>query len=252
MRRAVLAFQVSRGLPATGRIDAATWTALGAVEEGAGLATYTIAEADVAGPFAPLPKDMMERATLKYLGYASPQEAIGEKFHTSPKLLRELNPRAKFVAREAITVPDVAATKPAAKAASITVHKGPHVLQVNDRDGRVMAQFPVSIGGPRDPLPVGRLKVANEVKDPVFTYDPALLKDAKPEYTKVDLPPGPNNPVGNIWIGLSKPHWGIHGTPEPAVVGRSETNGCLHLTNWDAAKVATLVSPGFVVDVQER
>lgn len=252
MKRAVLAFQAAHGLRETGRIDAATWDALGAAEEGAGLATYTIAAADVAGPFAPLPADMMERARLPRLGYTSPQEALGEKFHASPKLLRDLNPRAQFVAGETITVPDVGANRPGAKASSITVRKASRVLQVNDRDGHVVAQFPVSIGGPRDPLPVGKLKVANEVNDPVFTYDPALLKDAKPTYVKVDIPPGPNNPVGNLWIGLSKPHWGIHGTPEPALVGRSETNGCLHLTNWDAARVSTLVTPGFVVDVLER
>jgi lipoprotein-anchoring transpeptidase ErfK/SrfK len=86
----------------------------------------------------------------------------------------------------------------------------------------------------------------------VFTYDPALLKDAKASYTKVDLAPGPNNPVGNIWLGLSKPHWGIHGTPNPSRVGRMETNGCLHLTNWDAARVSALVRPGTVVEVRER
>jgi len=95
-------------------------------------------------------------------------------------------------------------------------------------------------------------EIANEVKDPVFTYDPALLWNAKPAYTKVDLAPGPNNPVGNLWIGLSKPHWGIHGTPSPSRVGREETNGCLHLTNWDAAKVSMLVAPGFVMEVREK
>jgi len=252
MKRAVQAYQASQGLPETGRVDAATWSALGAGAEGEALVAYTITDADVAGPLLPLPADMMERAKLPRLGYTSPQEALGEKFHASPKLLRELNPRAKFVAGETITVPAVGDTKPAAKAASVTVRKAPHVLQVNDRGGRVIAQFPVSFGGPRDPLQPGRLKIANEVKDPVFTYDPALLKDAKPTYTKVDIPPGPNNPVGNLWIGLSKPHWGIHGTPEPALVGRSETNGCLHLTNWDAARVSTLVAPGFAVEVTER
>ena len=110
----------------------------------------------------------------------------------------------------------------------------------------------MSIGGPRDPLPIGKLKLTNEVKDPSFTYDPALLKDAKPTYTKVEMAPGPNNPVGTVWIGLSKPHWGIHGTPSPAKVGREETNGCLHLSNWDAQKLSTLVSPGLTMDVREK
>ena len=96
---------------------------------------------------------------------------------------------------------------------------------------------------------MGKLKIANEVRDPVFTYDPALIHNAKPHYAKADIAPGPNNPVGVVWMGLTKPHYGIHGTPEPSQVGRSETQGCVHLTNWDALKLSAIASAGVLVDV---
>lgn len=251
MRRAVVAFQKVHDLTGSGKINKQTWEALGAADTPT-LVSYTITAQDVAGPFERIPADMMERATLKHLGYENAAEALGEKFHLSPQLLRTLNKGKTFKAGDEITVPAVAQSKNPAKAGSLVVLKRSKVLQAIDRSGRVIAQFPVSIGGPRDPLPLGKLKIANEVDDPVFTYDPALLWDAKPGYTKVDIAGGPNNPVGSIWIGLSKPHWGIHGTPSPAQVGREETHGCLHLTNWDAARVSALVSPGFELDVREN
>ena len=251
MRKAVLAFQKASGIAETGRIDQTTWAALGA-DGFTGVTTYRIADTDLAGPFERMPVDMMQRATMRRLGYETPEEALAEKFHASPALIRELNPGKKIAVGETFTVPDVRDSKPSGKAASVTVIKSKHVMQVNDGNGHAIAQFPVSIGGPRDPLPVGKLKLTNEVKDPSFTYDPALLKDAKPTYSKVEMAPGPNNPVGTVWIGLSKPHWGVHGTPSPAKVGREETNGCLHLTNWDAMKLSTLVSPGFTMDVRDK
>ena len=138
----------------------------------------------------------------------------------------------------------------AGKARSIQIDKSERVLYVLGADEQILAAFPISIGGPRDPLPIGKMKIANEVKNPSFTFDPVLLKTAKATDSKTEIAPGPNNPVGDMWLGLSKPHWGIHGTPVPERLGREETNGCIHLTNWDAQRLSSLVKSGFVVDVR--
>ena len=252
MRRTVTAFQKAGGLAATGRIDAATWTALDG-DAAPAFTTYTLTVQDLAGPFTKTPADMMERARLKSLDYETIQEAIAERFHMSQGLLTQLNRGRRFEAGTQLVVADTGAARALApgKAKSIEIDKSERMLYVVDAQARVLAAFPVSIGGPLDPLPVGRMKITNEVKNPIFTYDPALIKSARASDSKTDIQPGPNNPVGNMWLGLSKPHWGIHGTPNPARLGREETNGCIHLTNWDAQRLASVAKPGFVVDVRE-
>jgi lipoprotein-anchoring transpeptidase ErfK/SrfK len=237
MRKAVKALQETNGIASSGRVDQSTWRALRSSDAPV-LVSYILTAKDTTGPFVRLPPDMMERPRLKYLGYQTALEGIAEKFHLSPRLLRELNPGKAIAPGVALMVPNVAAEKGPAKAATIILFKADRRLQAIDRSGRVLAQFPVSLGGPRDAIPIGKLKIANEVRDPIFTYDPALLHDAKPYYVKTEIAPGPNNPVGVVWMGLTKPHYGIHGTPEPSRVGRAETQGCVHLTNWDALKLS--------------
>jgi lipoprotein-anchoring transpeptidase ErfK/SrfK len=249
MRKAVMAFQQSRGLAPSGRVDASTWRALG---EPAGpvLASYTVTEKDAAGPFVKVPADIMLRAKLARLDYETLDEALAERFHVSPKLLRQLNHGKSMKAGDRIVVPDVLAAKAPAKAASIEVRKKARVLRALDASGRVIAQFPISLGTVRDEIPVGALRIRNEVTDPDFQYDPAKLADRNPSHEKVRIAPGPNNPVGVLWMGLSKPHYGIHGTPAPERVGHSETNGCIHMTNWDAMKLSAIVSAGLVLQVR--
>jgi lipoprotein-anchoring transpeptidase ErfK/SrfK len=248
----VTAFQAARGLKVSGEVDGPTWAALGQ-DGGPVFAVHTISEAEAAGPFAKVPVDMMERAKMKALGYESLPEALGERFHMSPALLRELNPGQSFAAGREIVVAAVGSAAQAPGAAAwIEIDKSEKVLRVRGgADDAVVAAFPISFGGPRDPLPLGRMKIVNEVKNPSFTYDPELLKDARPGSSKTEIAPGPNNPVGSFWLGLSKPHWGIHGTPRPERLGREETNGCIHMTNWDAQRLSTLAKAGFVVDVRE-
>jgi lipoprotein-anchoring transpeptidase ErfK/SrfK len=164
---------------------------------------------------------------------------------------KQLNAGRKIQAGTEIVVPNVAeAGKPPANGASIQIVKSRNVLYVLDAKKRPVAGFPISIGNEKnDPLPIGNMAIKNEVRNPGFTYDPKLLKNAPRDAQKVDVAPGPNNPVGTIWLGLTKPHWGIHGTPNPTNVGHSETNGCIHMTNWDAERLSTLAKAGFKVTV---
>lgn len=183
--------------------------------------------------------------------YESLEEALAERFHTSTAYLKQINRRNRIEAGSEIVVPNVVGAKPPANAASIEIDKSARVLYVLDAGKRPLAAFPISIGNEKgDPLPIGVMTIKNEVKNPSFTYDPVLLKNQPNVAPKMELPPGPNNPVGNMWLGLSKPHWGIHGTAVPSNVGHSETNGCIHLTNWDAERVSMMAKVGFKVEVR--
>ena len=252
MRRSLLAFQRANGLATSGRVDVATWQALRS-DAASAFALHTVTDADLRGPFVKVPSDLMQRATLPALGFESVREALGERFHMSPALLSELNPGRSFErlrAGDTLVVANPGDARPNG-ARAIEIDKSERMLFVTGGEGRILAAFPISIGGPRDPLPVGKMKITNEVENPSFTYDPVLIKTSRRGDVKTEIKPGPNNPVGNMWLGLSKPHWGIHGTPEPSRLGRAETNGCVHLTNWDAKRLSTLAKAGFAVEVRE-
>jgi lipoprotein-anchoring transpeptidase ErfK/SrfK len=234
---------------------------------------YRITAADAAGPFAEdIPSDLVEQAKLPALAYRSPLEALAERFHCTPALLQRLNPDARFTEGEEIAVPNVEALvlpapapkidakKPKAQVdaetaaalermagrpdVTVTVSKSGSDLTVTDAKGRTLLYAPVTTGSERDPLPIGEWKVNGVQLNPSFRYNPDLFWDADPTHTKAVIPPGPNNPVGLVWIDLSKEHYGLHGTPEPSTIGRAESHGCVRLTNWDAVRLAGLVKPG--------
>jgi lipoprotein-anchoring transpeptidase ErfK/SrfK len=266
--RALTAFQRAHGLATTGTIDAATWQRLiervGTLQP---LIAYSISDADVAGPFtASIPDDLMRQAGLSALGYRNPLEAIAEKFHTSPALLRRTNPGVGFDrAGVEILVPNVEPFELPRSDASTTgrgvsargrgavqndrgvmiyVTKETSALTVEDAGGAVIFHAPVTSGSARDPLPIGEWEVTGTHRMPAFNYNPDLFWDADPTHSKARIAPGPNNPVGVVWIDLSKEHYGIHGTPEPSRIGHTQSHGCVRLTNWDAARVASWAQAG--------
>lgn len=242
MSRAVDAFNTARGIAAGATVAPETWAEL---NRGAGpvVVSYTITPEDVAGPFEKIPEKMEDKAKLPAMSWESPEEALGERFHMSPKLFAKLNPGVAIQAGAPVLVLDVN-RPPLPKAASITVSEGDLSISVLERNGHVMARYPATVGSEHDPLPVGQWKVNGVGWNPVFKYNPDLFWDADPSDGKALVKPGPNNPVGVVWMDLSKPHYGIHGTPEPSTIGKTASHGCIRLTNWDAVELAHLVGPG--------
>jgi lipoprotein-anchoring transpeptidase ErfK/SrfK len=256
LQRALAAFQQSHQLPATGQMNDQTWkelaTAGGDVPP---LVEYATTDADIAGPFTPdIPAKLPDEAALDALNYRTPLEALAEHFHSSPALLQQLNPGAMFQRTgESLMVPNVASSPAPSTGSEITVAvtKSTSALTVEDPSGRILFHAPVTSGSVHDPLPIGTWKVNGVQRNPKFHYNPELFWDATPGDRKATLQPGPNNPVGIVWIDLSKPHYGIHGTPEPSNIGHVESHGCVRLTNWDADRVAQWVKPGTKVVFRE-
>jgi lipoprotein-anchoring transpeptidase ErfK/SrfK len=218
------------------------------------LTTYEITDSDAAGPFTKvIPKDLMEQAELPALDYTSVLEEIGERFHASPALLKRLNPGVAFRAGARIRVPNIdTSTEPqAAGDVTVTVSESASSLRVTDASGQILVFAPVTSGSVHDPLPLGRWMVTSVLQNPTFNYNPDLFWDANPAHTKAEIPAGPNGPVGVVWIGLNKEHYGIHGTPEPSLIGRTQSHGCVRLTNWDATRLASLVKKGTPVVFEE-
>jgi lipoprotein-anchoring transpeptidase ErfK/SrfK len=243
LEKTVAAFQRSRNLPVNGVVGPETWAALNA-DQAPALFSYMLATEDVAGPFVKAPANLEEQAKLPALGYESPLEGLGEKFHANPDLLKALNPDSRFDKEgELILAPNVIATPPG-HAASVEVSKSDSSVTAFDAGGKILSYYVATIGSEHDPLPVGDWKIKRVWPDPVFYYNPELFWNANPSDSKAQIQPGPRNPVGVVWIDLSKEHYGIHGTPAPGKVGHAESHGCIRLTNWDAAELSQMVKPG--------
>ena len=250
-RQALRMFRAAHGLHEPSDLGPRTLKALDGSAAVPTLVRYTVTEDDTRGPFVTIPKDLMIQAALPSLSYQSPLEALAEKFHVKPALLSRLNPGKDLSsAGVEIQVPNVRQDPPA-KAAKIVVSKSRSTLEAFNAAGRVVAEYPVTSGSQHDPLPIGNWKVTVVSPHPVFHYNPDLFWNASEADEKAKIQPGPNNPVGVVWIGISKEHYGIHGTPEPSLIGHAESHGCVRLTNWDAAELAKIVTVGTPVVFKE-
>jgi lipoprotein-anchoring transpeptidase ErfK/SrfK len=218
--------------------------------------TYTITREDAAVPLVSrIPQDMMAKARLRRLAFTSRLEMLAERFHASPALLRRLNPRLRLGPGDQIVVPNVKVVTEVESTPRpgivVRVSKSASALTVVDAAGTVIMHAPVTSGSERDPLPIGMWTVTAVARNPPFNYNPDLFWDADPSHAKAKIPPGPNNPVGVVWIDIDKPHYGIHGTPEPSTIGTTESHGCVRLTNWDALRLAAVVGKGTKVEFTE-
>ena len=251
MENSVKAYQAAHKImPADGTLSPDTWKALDA-DTAPAIVPYTISATDIAGPFYKIPAGMMQQAKLPALGFTSVEEELGERFHSSPKLLARLN-QGKDLRKpgEQIMVPNVSRNPLPGPVASVLVVKTCNCVELVDSQNQVIAHYPATMGSLHDPLPIGDWKLEKPMWNPVFHYNPKLFWDANSKDKKAEIKPGPNNPVGVVWIGLSKEHYGIHGTPDPGTIGKAQSHGCIRLTNWDATEVASQVKPGMTASLR--
>jgi len=252
---ALRAFQKARGLKITGEPNAATLAALGDLD--AAFTSYTVTAEDHA-QLTQNPTTWLGRSQATRLDYQTILEAVAERGHASRQAIRDLNPQVAVwpdpPAGTTLTIPDVGPTAALPHAARLRISILNKLIRVFDGAGGQLAQFPCSIA--RDPAKREpcEISVAVVAPNPNYTFDPALFSE-EPESrtikTKLIIPPGPRNPVGTAWVGLSKTGYGIHGTPKPEDIGKTESHGCFRLANWNAQKLLRMVDVGTPVSVEE-
>jgi lipoprotein-anchoring transpeptidase ErfK/SrfK len=246
VRKAVRALELMRGLPEDGVVDEQVVLALDSA--GPVVGEYEITAEDVAAIVPPIPSDYAEMAQREFLGYASVPELLAERFHLDEDLLRALNPNAQFVAGERVAVTAYGPDVTGRKVARIEADKTARQLRAYDAEGRLVLAYPATIGSEDNPSPSGTHLVAAIAPMPNYTYNPEVNFQQGENAETLIIPPGPNGPVGSMWIDLTEPTFGIHGTPEPDKIDKTASHGCVRLTNWDAGELATLVEPGVPVE----
>ncbi|WP_407179056.1 L,D-transpeptidase family protein [Bradyrhizobium sp. STM 3562] len=251
--QAIAAFAERHGLPVDTGWSRSFWLALTSSVTGPVIAEYSLTREDLKGPFMQLPAKMEDMRSFRTLGFSSAREALAEKFHVGEELLAVLNSGASFSdVGERILVPNVLPDRSPGIAARIDVDKDRQTVKVYSAQNELIAFFPASVGSDDKPSPSGALKVKLIESDPSYHYNPKYQFKEIGIQKPFDLKPGPNNPLGTTWIALSKPGYGIHGTSEPSLVGKSASHGCVRLTNWDARRLAGMLTKGIPVNFKQR
>ncbi len=245
VRKAVLAFEVLNGLPADGVIDP---DMLARLDPQPAFGVYAIVPEDSEDVTGPVPEDYALKALKAFLGYATMAEKLAERFHMDVDLLAELNPGAGFAPGEQIVVAGPGRPREGAVVARIEADKTLRQVRAYDAAGVLIVAYPATIGSEDNPSPTGTHTVEGVAPMPNYTYNPAINFQQGDNTGILTIPPGPNGPVGTIWIDLSEPTYGIHGTPEPSLIDKTGSHGCVRLTNWDAEELAGMVEPGVVVE----
>jgi len=250
VRKAVAAYQRANGSPEDGRATDALLRQLEQADGSEALVPYVLTEADIAGPFVDVPESMEAQSRLEHVGYENVVEAIAEKFHMDADLLQALNPGADFARAGVEIVVANAGGGLTGQVARIEIDKDALTLRAYDAAGQMLAFYPVTIG--ENNTPTGELEVTAVAFDPTYNYDaeelPSFNDDSGRQF---QIQAGPNNPVGLVWIALNRDGYGIHGTPNPALISKSSSHGCIRLTNWDAVELGRAVQAGVPVQLHE-
>lgn len=238
-------FQRVRGLSITGKLDATTALALG-VDAGAAVTNYTV-QADDHAQIGSVPKSWLEKSRLSRLGYENLAALIAEKFHCTIGLLARLNPGRdlyRLQTGDSVVVPAVGEYPTGLRGTHMEIDLSAKIVRVLDRERKLVALFHCSIAKDREKLPSGDASVVVITENPTYTFDPKMWPEVKGVDRKLLIPPGPRNPVGRCWIGLSLPGYGIHGSPNPEMIGKTGSHGCFRLTNWDALRLGGMIRVG--------
>lgn len=248
VEKAIRGFEQVNGIEADGLMDQSVWDTLQAMGSDV-IVSYTITEEDASGLSAELPDDYAELAKLDHLGFTSVREKLAERFHMDEDLLSDLNPGAQFVAGETIAVADPGNDQEA-EVASLVADKSAARVLAYDTTQTLIAIYPVTIGSSSTPSPTGTHTVNGVAIDPTYSYNPKNFVQGN-NTDPLTLPPGPNGPVGDVWIDLSEPTYGIHGTAHPSRIDKTSSHGCVRMTNWDARELAHMVSEGVTVEFRD-